>query len=171
MADDRIRYGMSVLAVVLVITLASVASFGEDQVGGQVPSANPQSQEDLVAAEMSLADQAEDRDSRVKHMRKALSYRPNHPDNIVIEYRIGIELSQRWDPKYPQQKPLRNKALTVFERIMSKYNHMDYYSQHPVDRSYSPQLLVPEAAILAACLQRGVKRDSTKAREHLVFAM
>lgn len=129
-----------------------------------------QLQETLFSEELAAADKADDRDSRVEHLRKALAYRPDHPDNIVIEYRIGIELSQRSDPEH-QQWPRLAEALAVFEHIMATYKHMDYYSPEPVDRSGVAQLMVPQAAILAACIQRGLNHNSQRSKEYLVKAM
>jgi hypothetical protein len=119
---------------------------------------------------MAAANSASDRDSRVEHLRKALACRPDHPANIAIEYRIGIELSQRIDRDHGTGLRLP-EALVVFEHIMTRYRHLDYYSSEPADRPDSPQVLVPQAAILAACIQRGVNHNSQKAREYLVCAM
>ncbi|MCY2926510.1 MAG: hypothetical protein NT031_13920 [Planctomycetota bacterium] len=116
---------------------------------------------------MLAADKASDRDSRVAHLRKALLCRRDHQDNIAIEYRIGIELSQRTDPK----GTLPTEALAVFDKIVKTYKHMAYYSPEPANYSGSTQLMVPQAAILAACLERGLNGDSQKAQDYLVFAM
>ena len=124
----------------------------------------------LFQKEIQLAEQAEDRDSRVEHMRNALKYRPKHPRNIVIEYLIGIELSQRIDPEH-KQGPRHAEALPFFEGIIKKYKHMNYYRPDPTSSTNNPQLMVPHAAILAACLQRGVNRDSKTARNYTHFAM
>lgn len=124
----------------------------------------------LFDRELELADQAEDRDSRVVHLRTALSCRPDHLDNIVVEFRIGIELSQRFDPEHPQ--PLRRReALDVFAGITRKYRHADYYRSVPESSALSPHTIVPRAAILAACLERELNGEGPKARDYAVFAM
>jgi len=119
---------------------------------------------ELFNKEIQAAEKAPHRDAKVEHLRKALSYRPNHPDNIVIEYRIGIELSQREDPKF-------REALAIFENIVERYDHMDYYEMEGPDTIYSPQAMVAHAHTLAASLHRMLYKDSTKAREHLWRAM
>jgi hypothetical protein len=120
--------------------------------------------------ELQLAETAPDRDSRVSHLKKALLYRPNHPQNIAIEYRIGIELAQRLDPTH-NQGPRRAEALPIFEGILKKYRHMDYYSADPVDSAYDPQLMVSHSAILISCLRRGLDQDYMGAREYAHLAM
>jgi hypothetical protein len=119
---------------------------------------------------MAAAERGEDRDSKVEHWRKALSYRPNDPRNLPIEYRIGVELSQTVDPVH-QEGPRPREALPVFMHILQQYKHMEYYTGEMVNRSESPELMVPGAAIHAASLERGLNRDSTKARELVVLAM
>jgi len=120
--------------------------------------------------QMKLSGKAEDRDVRVEHLRKALACRPNNPDNIKIEYRIGTELSCRWDPEHPE--PLnRDQAVGVYEHILQKYNHMDYYSSRPVITSDSPQFVIPEAAIHLEGLYRGLYNDNAKGMQVLEYAM
>jgi hypothetical protein len=70
-------------------------------------------EEDLVAFEREMAlggqydadegasDEMANRDRTVEHYARALSFRPDHPGNIVIEYRIGVLLTQRHDPGKP----------------------------------------------------------------------
>jgi len=119
------------------------------------------------AEELAAADRAgfnRDRDSKVEHLRKALTYRPDHLENIAIEFSIGIELSQRDEPRPAE-------AMAVFERILATYRHMDYYSADPDNRYDSMQFLVPEAAVLAACIARGPNQNPRKAQEYLLQAM
>jgi len=173
MTSIRRRYTLAWAAASILVFVAwtfGVATGQGDPTAGQAPSGSPQYPQDTFAGEMALAESAADRDSRVLHLRKALSLRPNDPANIAIEFQIGIELSQRIDPEH-KQGPRPAEALPVFEHILAEYRHMDYYDKRPMDRSNSPQLMVPWAAILVACLDRKLDRDSTKARELLISAM
>jgi len=115
--------------------------------------------EALAATEM-----ADDRDSKVEQLRKALSLRPDHPGNLAIEFAIGIELSQRNEPRPAE-------ALAMFEHILVTYRHMDYYSTETIDDSESMQFMVPKAGILAACIARGPDQNPQKAQEYLWRAM
>ena len=125
----------------------------------------------LVKEQMDWAEKAPDRDTCLVHLRKALAIRPDHPGNLAIKFRMATELSQRYDPQYPEQTPKRDEAMVVYEELVKQYHHMDYYSSEPVDRSYDPQLMVPGAYIHLACLSRGLDGDSAKARDCLIRAM
>ncbi|HUT35084.1 MAG TPA: hypothetical protein VNE39_16455 [Planctomycetota bacterium] len=123
-------------------------------------------------AEVFLADRAGGRDSAVAHLRQALAARPNHPDNIVLEFRIGISLSQHVDPgefRAPDFLARREKriaeALQVFEGILRKYKHMDYHERDSVillGKYYRCATLVAEAAMQAA----GCSPDHEQIRKH-----
>jgi hypothetical protein len=120
--------------------------------------------------EILLAEQAQDRDTRVQHLQQALTYRPGNPANLAIEYHIAAELSQRWDPEHPQ--PLRREeALNVVRGIVAKYKHLDYYEPTPANSVSSMQSMVPEAEIWGACLERALNNDTEKAREYCLLAM
>lgn len=121
--------------------------------------------------ELELAGRANDRNSRVSHLRKSLTYRPDHADNIDIEFQIAIELTQRFDPEYDQEKPDPIEGLPILKKISKQYEHMDYYRSGPPDSPHSPQLIVPRAAILEACIQRSHFKDDATARKRLYFAM
>jgi hypothetical protein len=138
---------------------ASIKKGLESLKGAEQPAGNAA----LFAEEMAAAKKAESREGQVQHLRRALSLRPNDPQNIVIEYRIGIELSQRT----PQRI---DEGRAVFEQIVAAYKHMDYYSPNPVDRSESPQLMIPQAAVFAASYN-GARDGGAKAREYAVLAM
>ena len=125
---------------------------------------------DQFAVVMTAADKAKDRDSRVGYLRKALSLRSDHPDNIAIEFRIAIELTQRIDPGN-MHGPHKTEGLAVLEHIVKSYRNMDYYSSEPVNSSGSMQDMVPKAAILAAGLEDVLNNDQQKAREFVIFAM
>jgi hypothetical protein len=116
--------------------------------------------------EMRLAKRAVDRDARVEHLRRALESRPEDPNNLAIEYRIAVLLSQYYDPEHPlPRRP--QEAVEVYEHIVASYRHMDYYSRHPVSGSDDLQFKIPLAAIHLASL------DSRpgKARHWSHFAM
>ncbi len=112
----------------------------------------------------------QNRDLVVEHYARALSYRPEHPDNIVIEYRIGVLLSQRQDPGKAMVWR-REEALEYFERVMSNYKHEDYYSVEPMDTLWSPQIMVPRAAILAGSIELHYAKDTGKAQDYYYQAI
>jgi hypothetical protein len=64
--------------------------------------------------ELRLAKEAPDRNSKVEHMAKALSYRPNHPDNIKIEFEMAVAMSQHWDPENPQPTGEYSPRITTW---------------------------------------------------------
>lgn len=119
--------------------------------------------------EMELADKAPDRDAKVEHLRNALALRPNDPENIKIEHRIVVLLSQVRDIARGQA-PQPDEALREAERLLATYRHMAYYESQPPNSSSSAQMLVPETAILAACLSSG-QGDPKQARRYLWQAM
>ncbi|NQT92270.1 MAG: hypothetical protein HQ559_05880 [Lentisphaerae bacterium] len=168
MKKNRIRHRILVFVTCVVIGFICAVLQGQNSLPPSDANANARI---LVQEQMDLAEKAPDRDTRLVHLRKALTIRPDNPDNLAIEFRIAVELSQRYGPKYPDQTPRRDEALVIYERLLKKYNHMDYYSPEPVDRSYAPQLMVPAAAVHLACLYRGLHDDSAKARDCLIFAM
>jgi hypothetical protein len=130
----------------------------------------PPANDSLFQAEMRLAGSAADRDSRVEHWKKALSYRPDDPDNIVIEYKIAVALSQVTDPAHGQGLR-RVEGLVFFKRIADGYDHMRYYSPEPSDSIDSPQFMVPRAAVHAASILWGQRGTSEDARKYLKVAM
>ena len=158
--------GYVTVFAILTISWAVAATARKADAG----SLSASSQLDLFQKELELAEAATDRDTRVQHLQTALAHRPNDPENIVIECRIAAELSQRYDPEHPT--PFRREeALKVIEGIVKRYEHMDYYSPRPVNSSNSMQLMMPQAAIWGACLERGLNRNNQKAREYTLFAM
>jgi len=104
------------------------------------------------------------RESAIEHFHEALTYRPDHPENLAIEFTIGIELSQRKPPR-------PSEAMIVFEHILATYTHMDYYSERPVNSSGSMQFMMPKAGVLVANLMLGAKQNPQKAQEYLLRAM
>lgn len=120
--------------------------------------------------ELELAEKAPDRDSRVEHLRRALSYRPNHPDNLRIEYRMATMLHQNTDRAHNQGVRWED-ALPIYEGIVERYDHMDYYLPIGVDVGTSPQHYVVSAAILAGGIHMYRRRDLRNAREYFFKAM
>ena len=79
--------------------------------------------------------QRHDRDKAVQYYREALKWRPGHPDNLEIEFRMGVLLSQY---NFKGQGLRRKEGYEVFERIISNYPKNN--------------LLTAQAAILAGDL-------------------
>lgn len=124
---------------------------------------------DSFHREMKLAEQSPDRDSKVKHLRAALGYRPEHKENITIELRIGVLLSQTTPT--PNQ-PLRiTEALDVFKSICDRYEHMDYYDDTGPTSLDSPQGIMPRAAIYAGDINMNFGKDPASAQEYYYRAM
>ena len=145
--------------------LALVLAGVQDAVGDMPSAGSPQDRKELFAQEMAAVEKDPDRMSRVARLRKALSYRPDHRDNLAIEYRICIELSQRSDPERGDHPTRANRveALAVYEHILQTYSHMDYHRRNRRrrgDRSKSMQLMMPEAALQAASLERGLNGNA-----------
>ena len=160
MRNQRKTCRIVVFAAFTIIVMASRPSLvrGEDNL-------------ELFNKEIQAAGKAPHRDAKVEHLRKALSYRANHPDNIVIEYRIGILLGQTADPAYNQRTHPR-EALAIFESILERYDHMHYYEMKGPDNINSPQDMVPRAHIQAANLIMILNPYNwPRAREHLHQAM
>jgi len=108
---------------------------------------------DRFKKEMDLFDQATDRERKIEYLRNALRYRPNHPDNITVEYRLAVLIGQRTDPQTHQYiETGENKE--IYERIVNNYNHMDYYRKEMPNHPRSPQILVPECALRAGFYQK-----------------
>ncbi len=108
--------------------------------------------------ELQLAEKVPDGDSRIEHLLKALTYRPNHPDNIAIEYSVAWETAGITDPQ-THQYIRTGEARQIFEGIAGNYNHMDYYTKEGPNHPRSPQIIIPECAIMAGYYsQEGEKR-------------
>lgn len=150
------------LAVVAIAVWCSLAV--------SVGAAPPGNDETQFQAEMRLAAAATDRDSRVKHWKAAISYRPDDLGNITIEYKIAVALSQVTDPTHKQGLH-RDEGLEMFKKIVSSYDHMRYYSQNPSDSIESAQFMVPRAAVHAASLLWGGLDAPEDARKYLKLAM
>jgi hypothetical protein len=121
-------------------------------------------------AELKATEGNRNRDDRIRHFRNALRLRPGDPQNIVLEFDIGVELGQRYDPAH-HVFPKEREALAVFEEIVRRYDHKTYYRQTPEGTSESPELMVPRAAILAASTLTGLLQQNENARQYLMVAM
>ena len=96
--------------------------------------------------EMSLAEKATDRDSKIAHLRRALRFRPDHPDNIAIEYEMAVQIrSSVKNPRYEGGK--LDEARVIYQGILNRYDHMHYYTQAGANSPWDAQVLVPEAAL------------------------
>lgn len=116
--------------------------------------------------ETNLFEKATDRETKIEHLRKALTYRPNHPNNIIVEYHLAVETAHITDPQTHEYICI-DEARQIYEEIVNKYNHMDYYSKELPDHPRSPQIIVPECAIAAGIYQK----DQAKAKEYYYKAM
>lgn len=112
---------------------------------------------------MQLADQAEGRVERVKYLKQALGLRPNHPNNIVIEYRIGIALAQHGDPA-TNTRPNPAEAIPWFKRVIEHYHHEDYYENEGPTGVWDAQLLIPKAKAAVQLISSHVLSGSQSAR-------
>jgi hypothetical protein len=110
------------------------------------------------------------RDRTVEHYARALSFRPDHPDNIVIEYRIGVLLTQRHDPGKPMVWR-RAEGLEYFDRVLNNHQHEDFYTVEPAPRVRSPQVLTPSAGIKAGSILLNHHRDPEAAQDRYYQAM
>jgi hypothetical protein len=136
---------------------------------GQAPLSGKQN-DAAFQQEVRLADQAVGRRARVKHLQRAIELRPDHPENIALEYRIGIALAQHGDPT-DGSDPNPPDAIPWFEGILAKYNHMDYYEPRASTGSWDAQFLVPRAAVQLASILLGDPAAAHRRREILLKAM
>jgi len=107
------------------------------------------------------------RDSRVEHLRKALALRPGHPDNVHIEFQIGVLLSQ-WTQS-PEEPLWREAALDVFAHICEAYNPLDYGDSEVDTSGRDAQNEIAQAAVFAGDFSG--RKDPEKAREYYWKAM
>lgn len=104
------------------------------------------------------------------HIAKALSYRPDHPDNIRLEYKMAVAMSQYRAPG--DKRPMRRReALKIYEKLIDTYDHMQYYNKWPKSSIGHPGIMVPRAAVHAAGLANILYDDELKARKYAEKAM
>jgi len=169
--DARLEFGKFAaaigLALVCCVGIVSANAPEQPVSGRQVQHSSAASEAARrFAEEMQLAEKAQGRDAAVEHLQNALGQRPGHPDNLALEYRIGILLSQGYEPNNPRPWR-REEAVVVFRYILQTYKHMDYYSKEPVNSSGDMQLMIPKAALHLASSES----DPAKARVWIHFAM
>jgi hypothetical protein len=111
-----------------------------------------------------------DRDSRVLHLKKALSLRPDDPANIVIEYCMTIELSQHTDPKH-HEDVRRKDGQAIAEHLITTYDHKFYYRDSPDGTAPSPDYLVPQTAVWASEYDSVFEHHRDKAKKYVDLAM
>jgi len=133
-------------------------------------SASSQVEASDFEQEMRLAGNAEGRVSRVEHLKKALELRPDHPENIVIEYRIGVAIAQHSDPADIGVHD-RSEAAVWFKGIVENYRHLDYYQDRASGRTWGADLLVPGAKVHLASLPDAMAPAPAQRREILISAM
>jgi hypothetical protein len=107
-----------------------------------------------------------DNEKEIEQLRKELANETNNPDNIVNEYRLAVLIRQRTDPK-THQYIVTDETRQIYERIVNKYNHMDYYSTELPNHPRSEQIIVPECATVAGFYQK----DQEKARQYYLKAL
>ncbi len=116
--------------------------------------------------------QNEDFYGMTNSIEKALTYRPNDPENIRLEYKMAVAMSQY--RKQGEERPQRlDEALKLYQRVLDDYSHMDYYSRNPQDSDSieSPQMMMPRAAIHVSSIMRGLSGDYIGSREYAEKAM
>lgn len=153
------------LAVMFWAATATPA-WGLDSRSATQPASPTYRVDDSITVELAACDRLPVGDSRTEFLAKAIDRHPENPDTLRLEFRLGVELSQRPVKEQDREKQWA-QGLDMFERIIATRKHRDYYSPEPVDHSYAAQIEVPQAAISAA----GLTHDRAKAREQLLFAM
>lgn len=136
------------LAIALVMSIVLAASFAF------VPKSCAQGKDTAA------------REKEIERLRKQLKNRPHNPDNITIEYRLAVLISQRTDPK-TRQYIVTDETRQAYESIVNNYKHMDYYSKDQPNHPRSPQIIVPQCAITAGFYQE----DAKKARQYYYKAV
>mgnify|MGYP006924554437 CR=1 FL=1 len=112
---------------------------------------NTAAQEDSAAFSLNLrlADTAKGRVDRVKYLKEALRSRPDHPENIVLEYRIGTAIAYQDDPS-DRKPPDRSEAVEWLTSVANNYTHSDFYENRDSAGTWDPQFMVPRAKIQLA---------------------
>ena len=120
--------------------------------------------------EIALANSAEGRVQRLKHLKSALQTDPEEDDQIVVIYRIGVSLAQHGDPT-DQSPPDRDLAVPWFQRIVDNFQHMDFYEPQPSNGTWDAQFIVPRAKVQLAGLQLDRPASEVQRRQLLLSAM
>ena len=163
--DRKLRTVLAMLCILLGVVLAlNHTVCGKDSV--VTDAAKAEYNLERFKEEMNLFEKAMNRETKIEHLRKALTYRPNHPDNIIVEYHLSVQTAHITDPQTHEYIRI-DKARQMYEGIVNKYNHMDYYSKELPNHPRSPQIIVPECAIAAGFY----KKDQAKAQKYYYKAM
>jgi hypothetical protein len=107
-----------------------------------------------------------DSDKEIEKLREDLTHSTNTPDNITTEYQLATLIRHRIDPK-THQYIVTDETRQIYEGIVNKYNHMDYYSTDLPNHPHSEQIIIPESAVIAASYQK----DKEKARWYYLKAL
>lgn len=147
--------------LLLALSLGLVVSFSHAQteIGGE------------FERQTRLAHEAVTRDDKVEHLQAALKARPDHPDNIALEFEIASLLQTDTTGNQPI-KP--RAALAIYERILKTYHYDEYYRSHYEEGDGGWKLrqsLFVQSAIQAGCIHSYVLRNPDKAREYLYSAI
>jgi len=166
---SKIKRKLKIVLVMLGILSGAFLALNRAVCGKDTVATEPAKAEynlDRFKEEMSLFEKATDRETKIEHLRKALTYRPKHPNNIILEYHLAVETAHITDPQTHEYIRI-DEARQIYEEIVNKYNHMDYYSTELLGHPRSPQIIVPECAIAAGVYQK----DQAKAKEYYYKAM
>ncbi len=181
--ENKNRHYKSIL-LLLLLTLNTHIVFGKYKLDRQYRWDSPvelptnATAEDIKKIEnynreIKRAKEAHDKDDyyvMTGHIAKALSYRPDHPDNILLEYKMAVAMSQYRTPG--DERPLRRgEALKIYEKIINTYDHMQYYTKRPGSGIEHPGIMVPRAAVHAAGLANILYDDEPKARKYAEKAL
>jgi hypothetical protein len=149
----------------LFVSLSVALSATRVCFGGGVASTRPASRsvesDKAFNAEVEAANSARAFDDRIRHLRTALARRPDNPRNIVAEFKLAVELTQR--PYPPAIRGERwEEGRKILLHVVKTYRHMDYYTPDPTGGSDDPEMLVPRAAILLAAVDPGDERTHSR---------
>lgn len=131
--------------------------------------------EDLVALAESYDDDRgapeseANRDLAVQYYQQALAARPEHPDNMKLEYHV-IQLLMQMDPSNGDS-PRYESAFTELEAFVQRYEDAPEFSLDPAEEVYAPSVLLPRAAIHAGDLSNMLHQDAARARGYYEVAM
>jgi len=113
--------------------------------------------------EIYAGNNAEDRDSQVLHLQKALTLRPDDPTNIAIEFHLAIRLMNT-DPDHHQNQRMED-AQAVSEHIATRYDHKAYYRDMTEGDSEALEFMVPRSAIWASSYDTAIIHDRAQAQQ------
>jgi len=118
--------------------------------------------------ELLLARAATSALAKARHLRRALRHDPR-PEDIRIEYQLATNFNVFAGTRASREEreAMWAEATALYEHIVKSYDHMQYYARHGGNIPYSPEVLVPTAAV-----RLGYRHpDPTEARQFLYLAM